>query len=208
MEPEFTTYQKFDDIEQAREMALVLDIHGIPHEIADVFPAYALNVRPEDMETVKKLLGNNDDNNGEEVPDDQGEDYYLYKFTNEELLEVIADADEWNNTDVSLARKILTDKGVAINEAQLDSIHEQREAELHQPAKPQTFLIISGYVLALLGGVFGMAIGLSLYNDQKTLPNGEIIYKYSDNDRSHGRLMFYLGTVVLGTFIVYRIFRK
>src|ERR1700740_908528 len=61
MEPEFITYQKFDDIEIARELALVLDMHGLEYQIQDIFPSYALNVRPEDIEKVKQVLRDDDE---------------------------------------------------------------------------------------------------------------------------------------------------
>jgi len=207
MESEWITYQKFDDIELARETALVLDIHGLEYEIKDIFPSYALNIRPEDMEKVRKVLRDDEsyaDNDNDEA-DGTGEDYYLFAFKNDELLEVMANANEWSETDVLLARKILDDRGVPINQVQLQNIHEQREVELHRPAKPQVFLIICGYVMALLGGCVGIGIGWQLKNGQKTLPDGETIYMYSDSDRKHGRRIFFLGVAVIVSFLIYAI---
>ena len=36
-----------------------------------------------------------------------GEDYYLYSFTEKELLEIIENPDEWNNQDILISKKIL-----------------------------------------------------------------------------------------------------
>src|SRR5690349_2135740 len=36
-------------------------------------------------------------------------DYYLFDFSDEELLEIIHKPDEWNNQDVMIAKKILAD---------------------------------------------------------------------------------------------------
>ena len=38
-------------------------------------------------------------------------DYYLFSFSDDELLDVIIKSDEWNKFDVQLAQKILKEKG-------------------------------------------------------------------------------------------------
>jgi hypothetical protein len=216
VEPEYITYQKFDNMAEARALAQRLADNEIPYKLEDQLAdgtgafrlEYLVKIKSEDFETADDLL--NPDNEGDIEREAEARDgeYYLFSFTDDELMEVIADADEWNDYDVELARKILGDRGKPINEAQLASIHEQREAELHQPARPQTAWIIFGYMMALAGGVIGIAIGLQLYNEQKKLPDGEKIYTYSDRDRKHGRRIYTLGFVVIGVLIVYQILWK
>lgn len=201
---------------EARALAQRLADNEIPYKLEDQLAdgpgafrlEYLVKIKNEDFETADDLLSPDNEGDIESEAEARDGEYYLYSFTDDELMEVIADADEWNDYDVELARKILGDRGKPINEAQLASIHEQREAELHQPARPQTAWIIFGYMMALAGGVIGIAIGLQLYNEQKKLPDGEKIYTYSDRDRKHGRRIYTLGLVVIGVFIVYRILWK
>jgi hypothetical protein len=54
-----------------------------------------------------------------------------------------------------------------------------------------------GYISAFLGGVIGIAIGLNLWTMKKTLPNGERVYVYNENDRNHGKIMTVVGIIVL-----------
>ncbi len=62
-----------------------------------------------------------------------GKDYYLYSFTDDELMEVITKADEWSPFDVVLARKILAEKGKSISDEAIKAINEKRIEELKAP---------------------------------------------------------------------------
>ncbi|MDO3644327.1 hypothetical protein [Mucilaginibacter sp. L3T2-6] len=167
MEPEFITYKKFNDIALANDLAELLDENNVAYFLQEedlVFnPAfsytdtkeYAVKVRPEDFEKINDLLKRDIEKSLEEV----NAGYYLLAFTNEELMDVIAKADEWNVFDVQLARKLLAERGRELSDKQLKEIEEKRIEQLKQPDKPQTNWIIIGYLAAVLGGIFGVFIG-------------------------------------------------
>lgn len=143
----------------------------------------------------------------EEVAEKQlnevGDDHYLFSFTNEELRDVLMKADEWNAFDRRLARKILADRGEPVNEAAIPHFEQARLNELAEPAKPQTLRVIVGYLLAGLGGLLGVFIGHHLNTAKKTLPNGERVYVYNAEDRSHGKWIYFIG-IVMFLFVIYR----
>jgi len=205
MEPEFITYQKFDDVGLANELAQTLQEHNIEYYIQEETSGfdpslvmsnaptdYAVKIKSGDFGQVNQLLKENAEENIEGV----NKDYYLFSFNNEELMEVINKADEWSPFDVVLSRKILAQKGIVISDKELAEINEKRIKELETPDEPQTLWITIGYICALGGGVFGIFIGWYLANGKKTLPNGERVYEYIDNDRRHGRNIFSIGVVV------------
>lgn len=213
MEPEFITYQKFNDAALANQLAELLTKHGISYFIAEealVFnPAfsytdskdYAVKVRAEDFERINGLLKQDaDENTGELMAD-----YYLLAFTNDELMDVVTKADEWNAFDVQLARKLLTERGHAISDKQVEIIERRRIEELRQPEQPQAGWIIIGYLAALAFGVFGLFIGWHLKNYRKTLPNGERVFEYTEQDRWHGAVIFYISVVVSILSIAYKL---
>lgn len=125
-----------------------------------------------------------------------GEDHYLFSFTDGELLDVVYKPDEWNAFDRRLARRILTDRGVAFGTAEDETIREARLDVLAAPAPSQVTWVVVGYVLAVLGGVLGVFIGHHLATTKKTLPNGERVYTYRPEDRAHGMRIFFLGLVI------------
>jgi hypothetical protein len=214
MEPEFITYQKFNDIALANELAAQLEKHDISYlveeESQSFDPSFAFNntmatdwavkIRAEDFEKVNELLKEDEIEEVSEI----GDDYYLYSFTDNELMEVITKADEWSPFDVVLARKLLADRGKNLTDETIAGIHEKRIEDLKVPDPPQTFWIVAGYVCALLGGLLGIFIGWYLMTFKKTLPNGERVYEYLESDRKHGRRIFYIGIVVLTAAMAYK----
>lgn len=203
MEANLITYQTFDDLALAEDVANTLKLNDVPYELKSFAPKidvasmtsaplqYAIMTYGEDFDRINKLLEESAAIDIEKI----GKDYYLFAFTNEELLDVIEKADEWSAFDVMLAQKILNDRGGDVSDRKIKEIHSNRIEELRQPEPPQTFWIILGYILALMGGIFGIFVGRFLYSHKKTLPNGEMVFAYRENDRRHGRNIFYIATV-------------
>jgi hypothetical protein len=215
MEPEFITFQKFSDSELANNLAGLLAKHSIPYELEEdtqVFdPAFILN-NPALKDYAVKIRGGDFDRANQVLMQEESidineveKDYYLFGFTDEELMEVLVKADEWSAFDNVLARKILTERGKAINEETITRLNEKRIAELRTAEPPQTSWIIIGYIAALAGGIFGIFIGWHLYTYKKTLPDGERVFDYSENDRSHGQRIFDLSIIIFVIALIYKL---
>jgi len=134
------------------------------------------------------------------------EDYYLYQFTNDELIDILIKSEEWSSTDYVLAQQILAKRGVSINQADLEKLKTKHIDELQRPEQPQTALIIIGYILAFLGGFAGIFIGWYLKSSKKTMPDGEQFYSFTNKDRKHGQTMFVIGCICFVLTILTRIF--
>jgi len=212
MNPEFITYQKFDDPALAEELTEQLEQHSIEYNIEEESTGfdpslvmnnetkyYAVKIKSADFEQVNDLLKQNEETNTDEI----GKDYYLFSFTDDELMDVVTKADEWSAFDVVLARKLLAERGKEINDQKIAAIQEQRIEELKKPEASQLTWIIVGYLIALSGVILpffisaiGVFIGWHLSSYKKTLPDGERVYGYSETDRMHGKRIFYLGIIV------------
>jgi len=214
MAHEFITYQSFDDIALANALIELLNENNVPYimdEEAPVFDPsfsfkelitqYAVKIQSTDFERVNQLLTENEKANADTID----KDYYLFNFTDDELMEVITKADEWSSFDNVLAQKILAERGKPINALDIKHIQEKRIEELKEPDAPQTTWIIIGYITAFLGGILGLFIGWHLSSYKKTLPNGEKVYAYLDNDRKQGKRIFYISIVVLCATVIARV---
>jgi hypothetical protein len=124
-------------------------------------------------------------------------DYYLFTFTNNELLEIIQKPDEWSRQDFLIARKILNDRGADLPDEKINAIKTTRIKELAKQESGDSFWIILGYALALLGGIMGFAVGLPFIFAKKTLPDGNRIYIYNKNTRQHGKFIAMLTGIVV-----------
>jgi hypothetical protein len=122
--------------------------------------------------------------------------HYLFRFSDEELMDIVVKPDEWSALDVALAGQLLRKRGRDISPDTLQLLRQRRVAELAQPDQDHKALVRSGYLSALLGGFLGIIIGYQLYTSRKQLPTGQRIYAYSPTDRVHGMRIMALGIIV------------
>jgi hypothetical protein len=123
--------------------------------------------------------------------------HYLFKFSDEELFDIVVKPDEWSAFDVTLATQLLRQRGRDISPDTLRLLRQHRVAELAQPDKEHRAWVAGGYISALLGGLFGLMIGYQLYFHRKQLPDGRRVYAHSAADRVHGLRILVLSAVSL-----------
>jgi hypothetical protein len=211
---DFLTFQKFTNKSEATELTELLTTNNIKFLIEDTSasfdPSFANNeinkefrvkLKKEDFDKVDKLMLNISASQLNEID----ENYYLFEFTDVELLEVLTKSDEWSKFDYLLAQKILKDRGQEVNEKILENLRRKRIEELAKPEESQKSWVITGYIFALMGGFFGLFIGWHLLAHKKTLPNGDRVYGYSIEDRIHGNRILILGIVFLIIWTIIKI---
>lgn len=202
MHKDYLTYQRFQERSEAEDLIALLKNNNIDFLLEDTSgsfdPSFANNAihnefrlklkkndfQKADMiqnESLSKLLAEVDKN------------YYLFEFSGQELYDVITKSDEWSRFDVLLARSILNERGLGMNDELLMTIRNQRIEELGKPEESQKVWILFAYMSCLLGGLLGVFIGWYLDTHKKTLPNGDQVYAYSENDRKHGRILIIFG---------------
>jgi hypothetical protein len=215
MEPELIAFKSFNDVALANALTELLDHHNILYEVkessltfnpsfvnnTELSKEYTVKIKSGDFTKVNQLLNDNETDDINHVE----KDYYLFDFTNDELLDILAKADEWSSFDYQLARKILTERGVDVNDKTLSDLTKNRIEELKAPEPAQTSWVITGYIFAIAGGLLGLFIGWHLSSYKKTLPDGERVYGYNDNDRKQGKRIFYLSIVVFVICIIYKL---
>lgn len=136
------------------------------------------------------------------------EDYYLFSFTDAQLLEVLCKPDEWNEFDNTLARQLLSERGVRINEELVRQKRAETMQKLAEPEKSQSFTLLLGYLFSVFGGFIGIILGYMIWTATKTLPDGRRVYSYSAKDRAQGKLIFYLGLIIFPLTFLFRLFMK
>jgi hypothetical protein len=209
-----TTFRKYASIEQSKEIAKLLNENNIPTLITDnksrldaSFSGDNLNIQFEikiessDFEKAEKIL----EQNAELLISQLDENYYLFDFSDEELYEILLKSDEWSELDNKLAVQILQKRGKAVDTEMLNVLKKERLQVLAKPEESQTPWIIIGYITAILGGLIGIAIGYSIWKAKKTLPNGQSVYSYNENDRREGKRIFILGLILLPIYALIRL---
>jgi hypothetical protein len=211
MTEELVTFQLFHNRQIAEEMGSVLEREGIPFEIVEnkkyFDPSFAFNKI--DPEINLKLLAEDFTRarNALEVVytrqlEEVDPDYYLYRFKDEELMDILRKPDEWGIFDHALAKKIMADRGIIVPRSAEKEVLRNRLDELRKPESVEPAWIGLGYMAALAGGFFGIIIGWLFAHMRKTLPNGERIYVYREEDRVHGRRIMNIGLVIFAIFMI------
>lgn len=201
MKEEFITFEKFNDQNSAKELGNLFSEQNVEYLLVDnslsFDPSFANNgfgkeycikIKKNDFEKANKIVLDKAEKEIEEIDSD----YYLLSFSDDELIDVVSKSDEWNKFDVSLAIKLLKERGKEITP---EKIKKQRIQELSKPEENQKGYIILGYILAFLGGILGFFIGWHLLTYKKTLPDGNRVYAYSKNDRKEGNRILMIGGV-------------
>ena len=209
----FSLYRKYNNLELAKETEAYFNANGIETRLGDniapvdvtfstgksVLDQIEVRIKTTDFEKADALL----EKLAQKQFSNLDPEYYLFSYSDEELYEIIVKPDEWNIFDYTLAQKILSDRDKPIDKALLVSLKKQRLNELSKPEENQKAWINVGYILALLGGFFGIVIGYMLWTQKKTLPNGNKVYSHKESDRKHGRRIVIIGvTIIIITLLI------
>ncbi len=202
---DFRQFQSFFTIEEALDFASVLKNEGID-VVIETDPAldpsiggvssdkkHHLKIRLSDFEKVDSLFEKEAENSLTKI----GDDYYLFSFTEDELIEILEKPDEWNKQDYVLAKQILKNRGKDINDDELKNLKKQRLNQLSKPENGMNVWVVIGYISSICGGLFGIFIGSALTSTKKTLPTGEIIHVFDERSRKHGKIILVIGVAVL-----------
>src|SRR5438477_6380675 len=139
MTEQFLTFQSFTDLDLAKEIADRLSGANIPVQVEDTSPPIPpmimgtsltpdirVKIRQEDFQKAHAVL---EQFYAKQV-DLVEKDYYLFEFTNEELLKIIKTPDEWGHFDYRLAQKILKERGQEIQPKEIETLKSERFKEI------------------------------------------------------------------------------
>jgi hypothetical protein len=204
MQEAFLPIRNFSQEEQFIELLHILEEHGLPYQtevygqridpisMVTLAPEFIVKVQSGHFSKVYELLNIQ----AARAVGHAEKDHYLFDFKDEELFDILASPDEWSAFDYQLARRILSERGIDIDEEMLDLLKKSRMEVLAEPEENQAAHLSLAYLFALLGGVIGIIIGWNMVTAKKTLPNGQQIYVYRESDRKHGRWIIALGVLM------------
>jgi hypothetical protein len=196
-------FQSFQDRALAEEIAEKLNQHEIPFAFddtsspidpliigSDLNADIRIKLRQQDFPRAHQVLH---DYYQEQLATVQ-QDYYLFSFTSEELMDTIQKPYEWGQLDYLLAQKILKDRGIEVSVEQLERSKAESLEEMARPEAVSSSWIILGYLLSVCFSLIGLFYGGVLLSFKKSLPDGRRVYSYSAKDRRHGRNMLLISS--------------
>lgn len=209
---QFTTYEKYFNPDQAQPVITILKENKIPYEFASIKqtvdrviagggPAYLYEIKipGNQFNRANRLLRENIQVNLDEVDPD----YYLFKFEDFELVEILRLPDEWGRLDYAIARKILESRGITYTNDELEALWKNRIETLAKPEKDGQSWVYAGYFLSAMGGFFGVLVGLVLIQSTKTLPDGRKVHTYDEDTRKQGKMIVIISLIVFAIFLYF-----
>lgn len=199
---DFKTYMSFIDAESSLELTALLEKNEIPYILQDIKsdfdPTMSLNeankpyliqIQPENLEKVDQLVKDNF------VVSNVNKDHFLYDFSNEELIDVIKNKEEWHPLDVLLAKNIIQEKNIIFDEKEIVNYQEEKKLKLYNYENLPKYTIPIAYIICFAGGMLGFAIAVFLIVSKKSLPSGDKIFSYNPSVRRHAKLMLLLSSI-------------
>src|SRR6185503_17025204 len=193
---EFVSFQSFDTIDDATVISELLKQNSIECKIEvakslldrtlvgdDLEQRVFLKIRSSDFPKANEILDAHILKNISSIEND----HYLFSFSNDELQEIIKKPDEWSRQDFLIAKKLLGERGLNFTDEKISTIKHTRTKELSEPEKGNIAWIVLGYILAFLGGIMSLVVGVPFLVAKKTLPDGCRVYVYDKGTRTHGK---------------------
>ncbi|MFM2213038.1 MAG: hypothetical protein RL427_301 [Bacteroidota bacterium] len=198
---EFKTYTSLTDAITTEGITAILTKYEIPYKVEDTsknFDAsFSLNtagksfiiyLQQPDFEKANAVIETDLTLDKSGIP----QDHFLYSFSEDELIDLLKNPEEWHPLDVKLAHEILIDRGVRIPSDAIEKSKKEKALENSKPEKSDATTLWIGYLFSFMGGLLGLAIALFLIFSKKTLPDGQKTYTYIPSDRKHGYNMLSL----------------
>jgi len=219
----FETYKTFASNEQANDYIELLEQHNIPYSAeapkennhsvvlgSTILPKVVLKLHPSDFPNIDALIEQQIMEFGD-VP----EDYYLKELNKNELWEVLEKPDEWSIQDVTMAKLILRERGIKVDDKRIAELRRRRIRKMRQGEKANRgvmlfwfFAVTVGiWFLSLLGLIGGIGMGYYYGYDKSVDPEGNKYYTFEPDTRKYGKLILIVGVplfiiihVILFTF--------
>jgi len=220
------TFRDYGTKDEADEVAAKFEAHSIPVKVErglldaviigkDFHNKFKVRIPAADFERAQKILIDETQVDINIV----AKNYMLLSFTNDELLDVVAKPDEWGEYNYNLAKALLQQRGVTVNEQQEQALKQKYVAQISEQRSLDGGWMILGYVFPLLAmiacilnnrvivgfifsfyalpGILGIILGLVVTTTKKTLPDGAQILSFNKRTRAHGYAMIILGVVAI-----------
>jgi hypothetical protein len=133
----FIEFQKFPDMQDASELLTLLKNNNIPYQIDDSGQRFSLvsnpldnfvvvKIQEENIQKTNELLSIKEDKDFEKIEDD----HYLYTFSDEDIIDAIANQSEWSNLEIKIANKIAKERNLELTAETLNKAKRKKLKEI------------------------------------------------------------------------------
>ena len=204
---DYIEFKKFPYKHLINQIAEIFDANGVDYIIENTKPSvditftnsgmieYLLKVKTSDFNKATELLSVSFPENM------KADEHYMDAFTDDELIEVISSPEDWDNFDLDYAKRLISIRGIEVNDEKKRVAKQKIVDELIKPVKAETVFLLLGYLLTILTSGIGFLIALRIKyrrNNIQANEDGEesINYYYDSSSRKHADIM-------IGLFVIW-----
>lgn len=161
MEDKFEVYNSFFSVEDAQQLASLLNDNSIPCKLENNFSnnlgsfyvgesggaKFVVKIKEKDFEKVDVLLEKQINVNDENIAN-----HYLNDYTTDELKVVLGEYEKWHPNDIAICKEILKKRQIVYTEQDIKEIKEKRLRELSVKKSDNYWVLLGGYLISILGG--------------------------------------------------------
>lgn len=127
--------------------------------------------------------------------------------TDQELLNIYVNSDEYQDEFVNQTYQELIKRGVPLDKYKKEKEIKSRLAKelMEQGRKGNELYIVLGFVSAFLGGLIGIIAGYVFSQSKQVAPSGESYYVYKKQTRDNGRIMMIIGIFAFLITMIWRL---
>jgi len=151
----YIEFQRFPDLNSAYELIDILEANRIPYQVDDSATRFDIanastnpmenqvivRIRETDFETVNQLFAKNTS----QADENSGVDHYLYTFSDNDIIDVIANPEEWTELEVKIANEIFKQRGLKPTAELIKSVRKEKIQEQEKKAKETKSRFVIGY---------------------------------------------------------------
>jgi len=209
-----TVFYKHIELDsELEEIKMIFDENNIVYEISSsgaildetivgngLFSKYTLKILPEDFTKANELISINASKKDINIEDFA----YLKELTDDELMDILQNPQEWTSETEVVAKKLLSNRGVEVSDEKIARLRNEKNSELRKGKSVSIleqllyFLSIAfGFYFSVFFFIAGIAMGFYYYRGKATDNNGEKYFVYDERARTIGKFILYGGILCL-----------
>ena len=132
------------------------------------------------------------------------EEIPIADYSTNELKEIVLNPEDWHEEFIRKSKEELNLRGIEVEAAEVESVHQEKIRELEQGTEPSKTLFYFMWGFAIFGGYIGIIAGFFYWRGKVKGIDGKRYFMYTPKYRKHGSYIFVVGllSALLQTYLL------
>lgn len=186
---------------KAEQIKVLLDSNGISSKINYARNNLEMTIGQQTSKEIEIFVFENEIDKAHEIIqplfDDVGGDLDISNYSVDELKDILLNKDDWHESFVIEAEKILKEKGIHVSEEKVRENLDKKIEEVRAGVTVKPLNIVLLWFLCVFGFLLGLAAGYFLWQAKTRASDGKRYYLYNASARDQGKWMLIIGVILI-----------